>query len=90
MVDLVIRQWAVLDAVDGYLLSLPSLCDKRHRRVWPVVLDRNALAASLERMLSRLGLQRVAKPVPSLDEYLRERAAEKEAEADGADEAAEG
>ena len=66
MIDLVIRQWAVLDAVDGYLLSLPSLCDKRHRRAWPVVLDRNTIAVSLERTLARLGLERVAKPVNDL------------------------
>jgi hypothetical protein len=71
LVDLAIRQWLLLDSVDGYLLTLPSLVDKRHRHVWQVVLDRSALAASLERTLARLGLERRAKPVPSLEEYMR-------------------
>ena len=76
LVDLAIRQWLLLDCVDGYLLTLPSLVDKRHRRVWQVVLDRNMLAASLERTLARLGLERRAKPVPSLEEYMRAKDAE--------------
>src|SRR5437870_5202123 len=43
LIDLVIRNWLLLDSVDGFLLALPSLVDKRHRKVWPVVLDRNVL-----------------------------------------------
>jgi hypothetical protein len=74
LVDLAIRQWCLLDAVDAYLLSLPSIVDRRHRRVWPVVLDRSRLAAQLEATLARLGLQRVPKPVPTLTEYLAEKA----------------
>jgi len=62
--------------VAGYLLTLPSLVDRRHRRVWQVVLDRNALAASLERTLARLGTERRAKPVPTLEEYIAAKDAE--------------
>jgi len=40
------------------------------------VLDRNALAASLERTLARLGLERRAKPLPSLEEYIAAKDAE--------------
>jgi hypothetical protein len=77
LVDLAIRQWLLLDSVDGYLLTLPSLVDRRHRRLWQVVMDRNALAASLERTLARLGLERRAKPVPSLEEYIAAKDAER-------------
>ena len=76
LVDLAIRQWLLLDSVDGYLLTLPSLVDRRHRRVWQIVLDRNALAASLERTLVRLGVERRAKPVPTLEEYMAAKDAE--------------
>ena len=89
MVDLVIRQWTVLDAVDGYLLSLPSLCDKRHRKVWPVVLDRNTLAGSLERMLARLGLERRQRPVEDVDAWIARKTAEKAAAAEQAEKDAE-
>jgi hypothetical protein len=71
LVDLAIRQWALLDSVDGYLLALPSPVDRRHRRVWPVVLDRSRLAAQLETTLVRLGLERREKPVQDLREYDR-------------------
>ena len=61
LVEIAVRSWAVLDGVGAYLLTLPSLADKRHRRVWPVVLDRARLAAQLERTLATLGLERRAK-----------------------------
>ena len=83
MIDLVIRQWAILDSVDGYLLGMESLVDRRHRKAWPVVLDRDRLAASLERSLARLGLERRPAPVEDLDAFVARVAAEKEAEADG-------
>ena len=91
LVDLAIRQWAILDTVDGYVLGLPSLVDKRHRRCWQVVLDRSRLAAQLEATLARLGLERRPAPVEDVEAYVARVAAEKEAGADGeADEAAEG
>src|SRR5207253_2719629 len=62
LIDLVIRQWSILDSVDGYLLGMESLVDRRHRKAWPVVLDRDRLAASLERSLGRLGLERRTAP----------------------------
>src|SRR5207245_4681694 len=62
LIDLAIRQWAILDTVDGYVLGLPSLVDKRHRRCWQVVLDRSRLASQLEATIARLGLERRAKP----------------------------
>ncbi len=79
LVDLAIRQWALLDSVDAFLLQLPSPVDKRHRRVWPVVLDRSRLAAQLEGTLARLGLQRREKDVPSFDKYLAEKEWERRA-----------
>ena len=63
MVDLIVQSWAQLDSVTGYLLSLPSLVDRRHRRVWPVVRDREALAARLQSLLRDVGLERRARDV---------------------------
>jgi len=58
------------------LLTLPSLVDKRHRRVWQVVRDRAALASQLQSLLRDIGLERRRKRIPSLDEYLAARAAQ--------------
>jgi hypothetical protein len=70
LVDLAVRQWALLDSVDGYVLTLPSLVDRRHRRCWQVVADRSRLAAQLEATLCRLGLDRRAVKVADLEAYL--------------------
>jgi hypothetical protein len=72
MVDLVVAAWWKLDSVTGYLLTLPSLVDKRHRRVWQVVKDRAALASQLQSLLRDIGLERRAKKVLELDEYVRQ------------------
>jgi hypothetical protein len=65
-----------LASVDAYLLTLPSLVDKRNRRVWQVVRDRAALSGHVQSLLRDLGLERRQKPVKSLDAYLAERATE--------------
>ena len=73
MVDLIVASWAQLDSVTAYLLTLPSLVDKRHRRVWQVVRDRAALATQLQSLLRDIGLERRAKQVQTLPEFLANR-----------------
>jgi hypothetical protein len=63
LVELALRTWVLLDSCDAFLLQLPSIVDKRHRRAWQIVLDRQRLAASLEATLCRLGLERRAREV---------------------------
>jgi hypothetical protein len=68
LVDLIVASWAQLDSVTGYLLTLPSLVDKRPRRVWQVVRDRDALAGRLQSLLRDLGLERRAREVNVADQ----------------------
>jgi hypothetical protein len=63
----------ILDSVDVWLLSQPSLINKRTRSVLPVVRDRQALVATLRGLLGDLGLQRRGKPMPALGDYLAQR-----------------
>jgi hypothetical protein len=58
------------------LLTLPSLVDRRHRRLWQIVRDRETLAARLQPLLRDIGLERRSKPIPSLDVYLAQREAQ--------------
>lgn len=60
----------LLDSIDSWLLSQPTLINKRTRGVIPVVRDRQALVATLRGLLSDLGLKRRTKAGPSLGEYL--------------------
>ena len=73
VVDLAVRTKLLLDSIDAWLLQQPSLVNHRKRALLPVVLQRQQLADSLARILGQLGLERRAKPVPALGEYLEER-----------------
>src|SRR5215467_8032245 len=77
LVDAAARTLLLLNHVDCYLLEQKSLVNKTKKCLWPVVRERQTLCDSLARLLSQIGLERQAKPVKSLSEYL----ADKEREA---------
>ena len=60
--------------MDAWLLSQPSLVNKRSKSLLPVVRDRLALCDSLLRHLDKLGLDRRTADVPSLASYLKAKA----------------
>jgi len=60
----------ILDSVDAWLLSQPTLINKRSRSVLPAVRDRQALVSTLRGLLGDLGLKRRTRSEPSLSEYL--------------------
>jgi hypothetical protein len=83
LVELVVRQRLLLESVDAWLLVQPSLVAARKKALLPVVRERQGLADSLARYLAQLGLERRAKPVPSLNDYLCQRAPRTGAECTG-------
>ncbi len=74
LVDLAVRSKLILDSLDAWLLSQPSLVNKRTRSVLPIVRERQALADGLARYLQVLGLDRVERPPLDLGQYLQRRA----------------
>ncbi len=70
VVDLAVKSKLILDSIDNWLLQQPSLINLRRRALLPVVIQRQQLADGLLRALEKLGLERRAKPVPALREYL--------------------
>lgn len=73
LVDLAVKTKLLLDSVDVWLLTQPTLVNSRKRALLPVVLQRQQLADALARYMTQLGLKRRAKPVPNLQDYIRER-----------------
>jgi hypothetical protein len=71
LVDISMRTKLLLDSIDAWLLSQPSIIDKRRRQLFPVVQQRTALADALARYLGSLGLARAAKQMPRLSDYLK-------------------
>jgi len=78
LVEEAVKTKLILDSIDSWLLSQPTLINKRTRGVLPVVRDRQALVATLRGLLSDLGLQRRTKVGPTLGEYLERRIGRKE------------
>lgn len=58
LVDLAVKSKLLLDSVDVWLLSQPSLVNKRKKSLLPVVRERTQLADSLARYLGQLGLEK--------------------------------
>jgi hypothetical protein len=70
LVEEAVKTKLILDSVDAWLLSQPTLINKRNRSVLPAVRDRQALVSTLRGLLGDLGLKRRSKALPSLGEYL--------------------
>lgn len=73
LVEAATRTRLYVDHLDAYLLEQRSLVNAKRRAVLPVVKERQALVDSLARLLHQLGLERRARPAPSLAEYLASR-----------------
>ena len=70
LIDLAARTHFLLTGLDNYIFSMESPVNKRRRAVYPVLRERTQLADALARYLGQLGLERVPKSLPSLEEYL--------------------
>ncbi len=75
LVDAVTRTRLYIDHVDGFLMSQPSLLNKRKKALLPVLRERQQLVDSLSRLLAQIGLERIPRPIPSLEAYIAEKAA---------------
>lgn len=69
LVELAVRTRLYVDHVDAHLMQMGSLVTRRSR-LKPLVEQRQRLVDSLARVLGQLGLERRAKPVPALQEYV--------------------
>jgi len=66
----------LLASLDAYVFELAGqggLANRKHRRVFPVVLDRMRVADGLARQLQTLGLDRQERPPVDLSTYLAQR-----------------
>ena len=82
LVDLAVKSKLLLDSIDTWLLTQPSLVNARKKALLPVVRERQTLADGLARYLAQLGLHRRVKST-SIGDLLNE-AREHEAATDTA------
>ena len=70
IVEMCCRTRLFIEHIDSWIMLQDFLVYNRKKKLIPVVQQRQALCDSLTRMLAQLGLDRVAKRVPTLEEYL--------------------
>ena len=73
IVDLAVKTKLMLDSIDVWLLNQKSLINQTKRAVFPVVLQRQTLANALADYMGKLGLEKKAKPLVPLNEYIQTR-----------------
>ena len=66
VVDLAVKSKLLLDSIDSWLLTRPTLVNARKRSLLPAIKERQALADGLARYMGMLGLERRAKEIPDL------------------------
>jgi hypothetical protein len=76
LIEMIVRQRIFIDHVDGFLLSQETLVVKKKRAIIPVLRERQSLVDGFARLLGQLGMKRREKPIPTLSEYLEQRAQE--------------
>lgn len=72
LIELAVRTKLMLDSIDAWILTQPSLVDKRRRSLLPVVRERASLAASFQSLMKDLGLERKARPTLTLAQIMAE------------------
>jgi hypothetical protein len=84
IIELATRVRLYLDAIDGWLMTQPSIINKRRRSAIPILLQRMQLSDALARHLQSLGLQRRLPVQPDLQSYIAEFDRKKAEHADAA------
>jgi hypothetical protein len=72
IVDLAVKSKLLLDSIDAWLLTQPSLINSRKKALLPVVRERQQLADGLAKYLTMLGLERRKKEM-TLEQYIDSR-----------------
>jgi hypothetical protein len=70
LVDSAARTQLFLGHIDAFLVQQPSIINQRKKCVFPLVKERQVLADSLARLLAQIGLERIPKPVGTLQDYI--------------------
>ena len=78
LIDAVTRSKLYVDHLDSWLLSQGCLINGRKRAIVPALAQRQTLVDGMARILTSLGLERQAKPVPTLEAFIAQVEKEKE------------
>lgn len=72
LVEAVSRTKAITEHIDAFILSQPSVVNRKRKALIPIIQQRSSVVNVMSNLLAQLGLERRPKKVPGLMEYLRE------------------
>ncbi len=72
IIDMAVRTFLLLEHIDQWVLSNQAIVNKRDRKVFRIVLDRQRMADSLAKYLQMLGLEKRAPDAHDLESYVRD------------------
>lgn len=70
LVDLACRSRLLLDHADAFILAMPTCINKRKKSMFPLVMQRMQIAESLQKTLERLGIERQAMNILTLEQHI--------------------
>jgi hypothetical protein len=73
IVDEFIKRSVLLESIDAWIFTQPTVINKRTRSLYPIVVQRQTIADGMVRCLDRLDLERKAKQIPSLQDYVSQK-----------------
>ncbi len=85
IIDMAVRTFLLLEHIDRWVLSTQNIVNKRDRRVFRIVLDRQRMADSLAKYLQMLGLEKRTRDGQDLTHYVEEHYAKDGGDADDED-----
>jgi len=77
LVDLAVKSKLLLNSIDAWLLTQPTLINKKKKSLLPVVRERQQLADGLAKYLAMLGLEKRSREV-TLTDYVQQHYGEKD------------
>jgi hypothetical protein len=72
IVDEFLKRFVMLESIDAWIFRQPALMNKRSKALYPIVIQRMTIGDGMLRCLRELGLERKAKQVPSIEDYLNQ------------------
>jgi hypothetical protein len=72
VVDEFIKRFVMLESIDAWLFTQPQLLNKNRKTLYPIVIQRMTIGDGMLRCLRELGLERKAKQIPDIQDYLKQ------------------
>jgi hypothetical protein len=72
IVDEFLKRFVMLESIDAWIFRQPALMNKRTKSLFPIMIQRMTIGDGMLRCLRELGLERKAKQIPTVQDYINQ------------------